>query len=270
MENLIVLFIGGYIIVLFYKFITRLSIDAKLKKIIYDIVIKNFDILFRNLQKAYYKNEYGYADKNSLIKEIKKFVQVVVINDVQIRKLFNILVNDLEVEHRLSSRNKKKFILKKVSKTKHKSIENDVELKICKIVADTFDSVCEFKKVRIEDPIKEPDMEINTGVDYEVFVENKLKNMGFEIQRTKITGDQGVDIIAIKDNHKTAIQCKYYTKSVGNKAVQEIVAGANFYGCSKKAVITNSFFTKSAKQLAASLDVLLIEYNSIADIEKDN
>ncbi len=86
--------------------------------------------------------------------------------------------------------------------------------------------------------------------------------MGFTIQRTKIVGDQGVDLIAIKDDRKIAIQCKYYTNSVGNKAVQEIIAGADFYGCPEKAVITNSYFTKSAKQLAASLNVILVEYNN--------
>lgn len=270
MENFIALLISGYIIICFYKFIKNLSVNSKLKKIISDIVIVNFDILFNNLQKAYYKNEYGYVDKNSLIKEIKKFVQIAVISDTRVKKIFNNLVSNLETEHRFSSKNKRKFVIKQVSKTKHKSIENDVELRICKITADTFDAVCSLKGVDIEDPIKDIDTKINTGIDYEIFVENKLKDMGFVVQRTKIVGDQGVDIIATRNDENFAIQCKYYTKSVSNKAVQEIVAGANFYGCSGKVVITNSYFTKSAKQLAASLGVILVEYNNFNDIDKDN
>lgn len=268
MENLIALFISGCIIIFFYKFIKSLSINSKLKRIITDIVSANFDVLFNNLQKAYYKNEYGYVDKNSLIKEIKKFIRIAVISDVRVKKVFNMLVKDLEDEHRFSSRNKRKFIIKKVSKTKHKSIENDVELRICKITAEAFDAVCSLRGVDIENPIKNIDVPINIGVDYEIFVENKLKEKGFETQRTSIVGDQGVDIIAIKNGKKIAIQCKYYTKSVSNKAVQEIVAGANFYACDAKVVITNSYFTKSAKQLAASLGVVLIEYNRIDDIDK--
>ena len=57
-----------------------------------------------------------------------------------------------------------------------------------------------------------------------------LKRKHFsKIEVTKSSGDQGVDIIAYKHRKKYGIQCKYYTYPVGNKAVQEAYAGANFY-----------------------------------------
>lgn len=83
------------------------------------------------------------------------------------------------------------------------------------------------------------------------------KNHFKKIEVTKSSGDQGVDILAFKHGKKYGIQCKYYTYPVGNKAVQEAYAGANFYDCDKVIVMTNTTFTKSASELAQKLDVEL-------------
>ena len=91
-----------------------------------------------------------------------------------------------------------------------------------------------------------------------------LKRKHFsKIEVTKSSGDQGVDIIAYKHRKKYGIQCKYYTYPVGNKAVQEAYAGANFYDCDKVIVMTNTTFTRSAIELAEKLD-------KITDILKDD
>lgn len=100
-------------------------------------------------------------------------------------------------------------------------------------------------------------MVVKNGIDYENFVEKYLQNLGYNVIRTPKTGDQGVDLIAEKDNDRKAIQCKYYSRPVGNKAVQEVIAGANFYQCTSAAVISNSSFTKSAQQLAQNSNVEL-------------
>ena len=69
-----------------------------------------------------------------------------------------------------------------------------------------------------------------TGEDFEVYVAMILQQIGFvNVQLTKGSGDQGVDIIAEKDGVKYAFQCKRYDKPVGSKAVQEVFAGKFFY-----------------------------------------
>lgn len=99
---------------------------------------------------------------------------------------------------------------------------------------------------------------VKNGLDYELYVEKYLQNLGYNVTRTPKTGDQGVDLIAEKDEDRKAIQCKYYSKPVGNKAVQEVIAGANFYSCTSAAVISNSSFAKSARQLAKNSDIELL------------
>lgn len=96
------------------------------------------------------------------------------------------------------------------------------------------------------------------GEDFEIFVANILKNIGFiNMQFTKGSGDQGVDILAEKDGIKYAIQCKRYSQAVGNKAVQEVFAGKFYYHCHVGAVITNNYFTQSAKDLAKENGIVL-------------
>ena len=81
-----------------------------------------------------------------------------------------------------------------------------------------------------------------------------------EFRLPKVPATRGVDIIAHKHRKKYGIQCKYYSYPVGNKAVQEAYAGANFYDCDKAMVMTNLTFTRSATELAQKLEVELWDH----------
>lgn len=104
------------------------------------------------------------------------------------------------------------------------------------------------------------------GFDYEEQVARSLKKQGYHnIIVTPKSGDFGADIIATdKHGRKTCFQCKHYGASVGVSAVQEVTAARLHYGCDKAAVVTNSKFTKAAKELALSNDIDLFEcYESL-------
>lgn len=103
-----------------------------------------------------------------------------------------------------------------------------------------------------------------TGHEYEHVCAKKLKKQGFtNVKVTKGSGDQGIDIIAHKDGKKYGIQCKYYSSPVGNWAVQEAFAGSRYYDCDYAVVMTNTTFTKSAKELANKIGVELWEFNAV-------
>ena len=97
------------------------------------------------------------------------------------------------------------------------------------------------------------------GYEYEYACAEYLRRKGFsDVRVTKASGDQGADILARRRKITYAIQCKYYAKPVGNKAVQEVYAGATYYGCDRAMVITNQTFTRGARELADSLGVELL------------
>jgi HJR/Mrr/RecB family endonuclease len=99
-----------------------------------------------------------------------------------------------------------------------------------------------------------------SGQEFEHLVENVLLSIGADVTRTPKSGDQGVDLMVRFKGLKLAIQCKRSAASVGNKAVQEIVSGKLFYKADHALVVSDSRFTKSARQLASSLDVHLVRH----------
>lgn len=96
------------------------------------------------------------------------------------------------------------------------------------------------------------------GPEFEAYVALVLEDNGFRhVEITKGSGDQGVDILAERNGKTYAVQCKNYAGAVGNFAVQEAYAGAQFYGCDVAAVICPGTFTRGAKELAESTGVCL-------------
>ena len=59
---------------------------------------------------------------------------------------------------------------------------------------------------------------------------------------------------------------KRYTGSVGNKAVQEVRSGVDYYDADEGWVITTSTFTKLARQLAIRTRVRLIDGKELANL----
>ena len=102
---------------------------------------------------------------------------------------------------------------------------------------------------------------------YEHFCAEQFNINNWIAKATKGSSDQGVDVIATKDNITLVAQCKRFKKPVGNKAVQEIVAGMKYYQASRGVVIAPNGFTKSAEKLAEANQILLIHHSEIAQIK---
>jgi len=105
------------------------------------------------------------------------------------------------------------------------------------------------------------------GHKYEHFVAAQLRNFGWSAHVTQGSGDQGVDIIARKGLFVMAVQCKRYASNVGNKAVQEVFAGASFIDADLAVVVTDSGYTQSARTLANKLGVKLAHHSQIGSFK---
>ena len=105
------------------------------------------------------------------------------------------------------------------------------------------------------------------GLEFEKISKKILENNNFNnIQITKASGDFGVDILAMKDNVKYAIQCKRYSSPIGVKAIQEVIASKSMNKCHVAVVLTNNYFTNSAKELAEKNNVLLWDRNVLIEM----
>lgn len=119
-----------------------------------------------------------------------------------------------------------------------------------------------FRMYRASQKARAANLDLNaqSGTEFETYLAGVLKQEGFEdICGTPKTGDQGADLIAKKNGRRIVIQAKRYKGSVGNEAVQEVVAAVRFYGGDEGWVITSGTFTPSAKALAQRNSVRLID-----------
>ena len=106
-----------------------------------------------------------------------------------------------------------------------------------------------------------------TPADFETFCAGELRRAGWKASLTAQGHDQGVDVVAEKAGVRVVLQCKLYSRPVGNKSVQEAAAGRAHERAHRAAVVTNNSYTPSAEQLAATNGVLLLHYRDLKDLD---
>ena len=106
--------------------------------------------------------------------------------------------------------------------------------------------------------------DILDGHQFEHFCADILKRNGYKnVSVTQGSGDNGVDIVAWKNNRKYVVQCKCYSSNIGNKAVQEVYTGKQMYHADVAVVMTNRYFTKNAIKTAKETHVILWDRDTL-------
>ena len=106
-----------------------------------------------------------------------------------------------------------------------------------------------------------------TPADFEAYCADALRRAGWKASLTGASHDQGVDIVAEKEGLRVVLQCKLYTRPVGNKSVQEAAAGRAHERAHRAAVVTNNSYTPAAEQLAATNGVLLLHHGDLRNLD---
>lgn len=106
-----------------------------------------------------------------------------------------------------------------------------------------------------------------SGLEYEAFCASLLRKSGWSVLELPATGDHGADLLVTVNDKAIAIQCKKYAKALSNTPVQEVVAAVKHYQVDLGVVVTNSTYTKGAKTLAASNEVLLLHHDDLVALE---
>ena len=104
------------------------------------------------------------------------------------------------------------------------------------------------------------------SVEFESFLARVFTELGYFVENTKVTGDQGIDLVVAYRGKRIAIQVKGYLNSVSNGAVQEAHTGMSYYNCDAAAVVTNSRFTPSAIDLASKIGCTLVDEDLLPQV----
>ena len=104
------------------------------------------------------------------------------------------------------------------------------------------------------------------GFAFEYLLGALFKQMNYKVEVTRGSGDQGADIIISKMGRKTVVQAKCYLNNVSNKAIQEVVAAIKYYNADAGMVVTNSYYTKGAKELAEANNIALWDRDKLSQM----
>lgn len=107
-----------------------------------------------------------------------------------------------------------------------------------------------------------------TPAEFETFCAEELRRAGWDARVTMQSRDQGIDVIAAKNGRRIVLQCKLYARPVGNKSVQEAVAGRAHEQADFGIVVSNNRYTDAAEQLAATNHILLLHYRDLRNLDE--
>lgn len=116
-----------------------------------------------------------------------------------------------------------------------------------------------FNHQGVLDPLHTASVAGLSGSQFEALLASLFQRHGLVVTPVGGSGDQGVDIIVTGGGVRWAVQAKCYNGSVGNDSVQQAFAGMHFHKCQRCAVVTNSYFTRSARELATRVGCALVD-----------
>lgn len=103
------------------------------------------------------------------------------------------------------------------------------------------------------------------GKQFEEYLAVQFRKKGYRVSLTPDTNDYGADLVMTKGRKKYVVQAKRYKGKIGNSAVQEIVAAKAYYNAKHAMVVTNSFYSYNARELARVNDVELWDRNRLCE-----
>lgn len=212
--------------------------DKDLKKLV-DSIDKNIFMKYHSV------NDFRIVDdKEYFYDELFDYIIAKIIRDLSANEILDIAFNKSIYIDRLKKNDKLREILKNKNKYLYDIKEQN-----------------KINKLDINN--------VKSGNDFENFLKDVFLRLGYHVVLTKQTRDQGADLIIEKELVKIVVQAKFYEGTVGNKAVQEVIAAKSYYDADSCMVVTNSIFTSSAYELAKTNKVRLVngnELNSMIEI----
>jgi SNF2 family DNA or RNA helicase len=108
---------------------------------------------------------------------------------------------------------------------------------------------------------------------FEAAIAALYKSQGYDVQLTPYSNDKGVDVVITGENESFLIQVKQSLSPIGKEAIQEIYTARNYYesiykNSFKMLVVANNDYTTTAKILAQTNSIRLIDRNEIQMINQ--
>jgi len=102
-------------------------------------------------------------------------------------------------------------------------------------------------------------------VAFENFVGSLFQKMGYQVQTTSLSGDQGIDLILRKGTKLAVVQCKRYANSVGQPTIRDLYGVMVHTRADEAYLVTTGTVTLPAQQWAVGKPIHLVDGNTLIE-----
>lgn len=246
--GLFILLILPYWLLSYWHRRRQKKVERKAKKLVEEWIEEHATVLKRKFHQTKIHDDYGNYLPDGFLKELAYFKDHV------------LLRNALEKDGKLRS-----ALENLILGDEAYIIELILSRLFENVVVISRDGLTTRIKIEVDMDVDQPYFDENMSpYEFESFCGHLLEDTGWNVKSVGRSGDQGVDLIAETYGRKVVLQCKLYSKPVGNKAVQEALAGMKWEDADFAAVVSNNTYTKSARQLAAKNNIFLLHYDELS------
>jgi restriction endonuclease Mrr len=104
------------------------------------------------------------------------------------------------------------------------------------------------------------------GLQFEYELGNLYQQLGYRVESTPTSGDQGVDLILKKDGKTTIVQCKSHKQPVGPAVARELYGALIASGADEAVLACTSGFTQGVGDFVRGKPIALISAAELATI----
>ena len=105
-----------------------------------------------------------------------------------------------------------------------------------------------------------------SGTEFERELETLYRSLGYRVESTPSSGDQGVDLVLRKDGKTTVVQCKSHQSPVGPAIARELFGSLVHFGADNAILACTGGFTRGVKEFVRGKPIALISASDLATL----
>ncbi len=107
-------------------------------------------------------------------------------------------------------------------------------------------------------------------VEFENYVGGLFRRLGYRVEGTRASGDEGVDLVLRRGRRTAVVQVKRYQGSVGQPVIRDLYGAMMHAGASEAYLVTTGSITRAARRWAADKPIHLIDGHRLIEWSRTN
>lgn len=108
-----------------------------------------------------------------------------------------------------------------------------------------------------------------SGREFEWELATLYRHLGYDVESTPTSGDQGIDLILRKNGKTTIVQCKSHKSPVGPAVARELLGSMVAFGADHAILACTGGFTRGVKDFVEGKPMTLISAKELASMGRD-